>query len=550
MLRTFKRRDKGFTVTELMIAVAITGFFVLVIVAVMNQLSTFEKDVSKRLMDDFLIVNSHKRVIADLEGTYWSRLGIFSCSSSDSLMTTDGESKLTLSGDGSGIEFVRVDLASTVGLAPIVNTIVVAEAAKLRAGDYVLLNLASAMSEAGLFKVESVDAATKYVKIKSTTLSEEGSSCHDSLSAKNLSAFFGPNIKSNTLLSRVNPVKYTLEKGVFARQTWPGTGVAEPVLDGVNQVTISAKWTPTSDDSEGKKIYGRMNYKVDFNIEQSTMASNAAKYYQGKAIEAQYNLNAFQISNIYSPVGAPSVAMNFPTCSVNQEYKAGILKLNPSLELYRNTISLKLTGSVSESIPAASINIAFSPSTGATVQCFKHDPATGSYPPPSIGGLVEGPGVSGSITLNQGATGFDVYTCAVRGLVALTASMSYFDTNLNQVKTINCSAESIEAPTKYRFGGSSTPSCNGFGFVNLGSSFSGDDSNVYYGKFGINMETSCQWSGEPDAFATGISGSCYAWEHPFKSLKRIYLRPYKMDVMPKDGTSSVFPSSGASVNCN
>lgn len=553
MSKVFGRCAKGFTITEVLIATAITAFFVLLGASVVNQVTSFEKSVTNRLMDDFLIVNTHKVLVGDLEGSYWARLGIFECPSSKDLMTTDGDANVTLSADGSSIEFVKVDMASTVGLSPIVDTITVADANKLRVGDYILLNLASVMTEAGLFKVISVNQENRQVRIATATLDEEASTCNDTLTAKTLSSFFGPNIKSNVLLSRIIAVKYTLDKGILTRQTWPGKNQVEQVTDDVRQVSISGKWTSTADDLAGKKLYGRMSYKVGFDIQESTMSSNAAKYFKEKVLEARYNLNVFQIANIYSPIGAPSAAINFPTCAVNQEYKAGVLNLNPSLELYRNTISMKLTGSVSETVSAASINIAFSPSTGGTVQCFQHNPDDGVYPPASVGGMVNGPGVNGSVTLNQGMGGFDIYTCAVRGRVEVTASMSYFDNTLNQVKTINCTTEPIDAPTKYRFNNVKTPSCRkAVATWNMGSAFSGDSSDVFFGKFGVDMQTSCEWSGEsyPDAENTGIAGNCYFGEHLMKTLRRVYLRPFKMNVLPKTGSTPVFPETGAYVDCN
>lgn len=542
--KSFLRSKKGFTITEFMIAVAIMGFFILLSFAVVGQFSSFQKSVEDRLMDDFLIVNSHKIIVGDLEGSYLSRLDIFNCPSSKKVMTTSDKAQAVLKLNEEKFEFVKVDMASTVGLAPVIDTIVVADANKLSTGDYVLLSLASALTESGLFKVESVDRASKQVKVKAAVIDEEGSECRDSLSAKTLNSFFGSSIKSNVILSRIVVVQYKLDNGVLTRQTFPGNHSVSQMVDGVETVTIDSQWAPSSDDADAKERHGRMNYRVKFSVAQGNLMSNSASYFKEQIIEAQYNLNVFHLANLYTPAGAPSGTVEFPSCSVNHEFKLGSLKLKPGLELYRNTLPIKITGNVSASATSPAINISFTPGSGATIQCFEHDPEKGVFE-------VEGPGISGSLTLNQGAAGFNIYTCAVRGRVEMAASMSYYDTTLSQVRNVPCSAETILAPTQFRFNSQKIPRCYETGHLNLMSDFSGDDITVYGGGFGFDRQTSCEWSSKsyPNAINDGIAGNCSRFLNLFSSLRRVYLRPFKMDVLKKDDNTSVFPPSGAYIDC-
>ncbi len=544
MSKFYFRSTKGFTITEFMIATAIMGFFILLSFSVVGQFSSFQNSVENRLMDDFLIVNSHKVIVGDFEGSYLSRLNLFNCPSSQNLMTATDKGQATLKLDGDKFEFVKVDMASTVGLAPIVDTIVVAESNKLKVGDYILLSLASALSESGLFKVEAVDQKTNNVKVKAAVIDEPNSECRDSLGGKNLSSFFGPNIKSNVILSRILIVKYYLDKGILTRQIFPGKQSATELMDGIENVTIDSQWSPSSDDVDGKNRYGRMSYKLKFITKQGSLLSNAATYFKDQIIEAQYNLNVFHIANLYSPVGAPSVAVEFPSCSVKHEFKLGSLKIKPGLDLYRNTLPLKVTADVSASASNPAINISFTPGAGATIQCFEHNPENGTF-------TVDGPGINGSLTLNQSATGFNVYTCAVRGRVEMTASMSYYDTTLNQVRNVPCTVETIFAPTRFRLNTNQKPRCFKNGSWSLVSDFSGDDVTVYGGNFGIDQQVSCKWSSGyyPNAENDGMAGNCNRFLHLFQTLDRVYLRPYKIDVLAKNGKSSVFPSSGAYIDC-
>lgn len=544
MSKFYCRGIKGFTITEFMIATAIMGFFILLSFSVVGKFSSFQNSVENRLMDDFLIVNSHKMIVGDFEGSYLSRLDLFNCQSSREVMTTADKGQATLKLNGEKFEFVKVDMASTVGLAPVVDTIVVADYNKLKEGDYILLSLASALTESGLFKVESVDKKTNNVKIKAAVIDEPNSECRDTLGSKNLSNFFGPNIKSNVILSRIVIVQYKLDKGILSRQVFPGKQSAAELMDGVETVTIDSQWSPSSDDTESKMRYGRMNFRLQFTTIQGSLLSNAATYFKDQIIESQYNLNVFHIANLYSPVGAPSVAVDFPSCSVNHEFKLGSLKIKPGLDLYRNTLPIKITADVSASAATPAINISFTPGVGATIQCFEHNPKNGSF-------VVDGPGINGSLTLNQGVTGFDVYTCAVRGRVEMTASMSYYDTTLNQVRNVPCSVETIIAPTRYRLNSAKEPRCFKSGVWSLVSDFSGDDVTVYGGSFGVDRQASCQWSSSyyPNAVNDGMAENCNRFTHLFQTLDRVYLRPYKMDVLSKNGNTSVFPASGAYIDC-
>lgn len=544
MSKVLSRGERGFTIIEFMIATAIVGFFVLLSFAVVGQFSSFQRTVENRLMDDFLILNSHKMIGADLEGSYLSRFELFSCQSSQNVMTTVDTAQANLKVSGDKFEFLKVDMASTVGLASVVDTIVVADANKLKIGDYILLSLASAFYESALFKVEFVDIGNNQVKIKPAVIDEPKSDCRDSMEAKNLSSFFGPNIKSNVILSRVIIVQYKLENGILTRQTFPGKQSAAEMISGVEGVSIEAQWSPSSKDVENKMQLGRMNYKVQVTTSQKGLSKPAVAGIKEQIIEAQYNLNVFYLANLYSPVGAPSVAVEFPSCSVKHEFKLGALNPKPHLELYRNTLPIKITADVSANATSPAISVSLTPTTGAIIQCFQHDPEDGTLAP-------DGPGISGSLTLNQGATGFDVYTCAVRGQIELVASMSYYDTTLNQVRNIPCSVENIIAPTRFRLKGTRKPQCSKFGTTNLARDFSGDDVAVYGGNFGKDNKASCQWSGQnfPNAVNDGMADDCDRFKHLFKTLERVYLRPYKIDVLPKNGSSSIFPATGAYIDC-
>jgi hypothetical protein len=175
--------------------------------------------------------------------------------------------------------------------------------------------------------------------------------------------------------------------------------------------------------------------------------------------------------------------------------------------------------------------------------CFKHDYNLGVK-------HVTGNGIRGSISLTQPGINFDVYTCAARGRIQVSASLSYFDTDINQVKTIQCSSDYINAPTQYIFNGK-MPSCSrDWGTIKVGDEMFSVAGDVSLGNLSVDMNASCEWSGEGGSSATtGIASDCYSWNHWGRDLKRVYFRPYQMQVQKKNG-GNAFTDDGAYVDCN
>lgn len=548
-----KKSSSGFTITELLVATGLASMVFLIGSSVVTQLFSFQKDVDRRLMDNFSLVSFHRSLASDLQGAYWPRFDVFSCPSSQNLMTTLGTQTVNLAGNSSTIEYVTSDFSSTVGIMPGTDDLSVATMRNLAVGDFVLLSLTSSPSSAGLFKIRTVDRTRNLVELDTADLRSAGSQCEFSPGAKSLSDFFGPNVRSNVLLTRVAVVRYELKKGELTRQRLPSS-TEEKIVDNVNSMTIKGTWHASSDNPDTRKQFGMMVFNITMDLNQPSLVGNNTKTRELQTIEAKFVLDSFQYMNRYATVGAPTASMKFPTCAVSYGFRPGMLRLNPGLSIYKNMVSITLAGYSSEKVDSASIDVSFNPlNADSDIMCFRHDPDNDGGVYPTNGSTINGPGIRGTVTMTQTSSNFQVYTCAVKGSVEMTAAMSYYDNNLSQVRSITCSADVIEAPIKYRFEGGKIPECDkDWGkILSMGSDIVSDDNSMSLGQFGIDMNKSCEWSGQEVANSaeTGISSDCYTWNHWGRDLKRVYLRPYQMQVYNKAGTSTVFPATGASIEC-
>lgn len=554
--------SSGFTITELLIATGLVSVFFLIGSSVITQLFSFQSDVSRLMMDNFSVVNFHRSVTKDLEGSYWSRYGAFTCPSSQSLLTTLSTSTKKLSASNGLVEFVTADFATSVGSVPGTTKISVATMRNLQVNDLVVLSMASDMSNAGLYKITSVDRAKDQVQLDISGLSVSGSECASLLSSRPLTEFFGASAQSNVIMTRIKVVRYAVQKGQLLRTVMPGGG-EEKVVDGVKALNITSSWTMTSyDDSEKdasvrqarQRKYGVMKFDMTLDYDRKTMMGGDAAVREQQTLTAQYNLDSFQYMNSYAKTGAPTVMQKFPTCAVNYNFRPGVLNISPdgstATASFNNMVPVSITGYSSEGgLDGATIDISFATEPGAAISCYLHNPDHGSYP---TNGYLDKPKNTGAITLNNNAT-FDVYTCAVKGTVSVNASMSYYSQSSNRVTTIRCSTDDIVAPTKYRFSGGK-PSCNKkWAYWDMGSEIVSADGAqaLSWGRMSLDMQTSCVWEGSnPSASEdTGKKDDCYSWNHPGKDLLRIYLRPYKQQVLKSNGLSNAFDSDGAYIDC-
>ncbi|KYG63067.1 hypothetical protein AZI86_15215 [Bdellovibrio bacteriovorus] len=539
------RTSSGFTITELLVATGLASAFFLIGASVIQQLFQFQKDVNTRLMDSFSITNFHRSLNQDLEGSYWHRFGAFSCASSNRLMETMGTSEVNLNSSGGFLEFVTADYSSTIGNVPNTTELTVASMRNLDVGNYVLLSLAADPSVVSLFRVRSVARDTGRINLDTTSLSVAGSNCNFALPSRPLTDFFGASASSNALLTRIKIVQYRITGGSLTRTALPG-GSAEELMDKMNSMNVRSTWAASADGTAAK-IFGQMKFQVVLDHNQSTLMGSKQTSRKQENVTAQYALNSFQYLNRNFTSGSAPITATFPSCSVGVNFRPGSLKVSSAH--YSDTVPVSLAGYVStDKVKGATIDVNFSPRTGAQIDCFKYDPDSSDLPY-----QVTGIGMSQTISLAQTATGFDIYTCAVKGIVDVVAAMTYFATDINQTKTIPCSVESIEAPTRYIFIGAAPKCDRELASYDMGSEMYNTistGSTVSIGKFGVDMDSSCQWQGQADASATGLADNCDWGSHAGLELRRIYLRPYKQQVYAADKVTPLFSSQGAYINCD
>lgn len=544
------RSSSGFTITELLVATGLASAFFLIGASVIQQLFQFQKDVNTRLMDTFSVTSFHRSLTTDLEGSYWHRFGAFSCPTSNDLMETTDTANVSLTAPNGFLEFVTSDFSSTIGNVPNTSELTVASMRNLDAGNFVLLSLAADSSIVSLYRVRSVNRTTGRITLDSTSLSVPGSNCNFALSSRPLTDFFGSSAKSNAILSRIKVIQYRIADGVLTRTSLPD-GSAEELMDKMNSMSIKSIWASGADGAEAEKRFGQMKYQVVIDHEQSTLMGAKQKTNKIETVVAQYALNSFQYLNRDFSSGSNPVTATFPSCSVGFNFRPGSLKLGSAH--YSSTVPVAFSAFVSDSkVKGATIDVAFNIGAGGQIDCFLYDPDSSDIPYPQTGALT-GRGIYDTISVSQKATGFEVYTCAVKGTVDVAATMTYFSADINQTKTITCSAEAIEAPTNYKFKGP-VPKCDKqLASYDLGSEMFNKISNgteISIGKFGMDMGSSCQWQGQPDAFVDGNADNCDWGSHAGLELTRIYLRPYKQQVYDADGVTPIFNSQGAYVDCN
>lgn len=543
------RTSSGFTITELLVATGLASAFFLIGASVIQQLFQFQKDVNTRLMDTFAVTNFHRSLTTDLEGSYWHRFGAFSCVSSNALMETNSTANFILSPNGM-IEFVTADYSSTIGNVPNTTELTVASMRNLDVGNYVLLSLAADPSIVSLYRVRTVDRDAGRITLDTASLAVAGSSCNFALSSRPLTDFFGATAGSNAILTRIKIVQYRITDGTLTRTALPA-GSAENLMDRMNSMSMRSTWAASADGTTAEKQYGQMKFQVVLDHNQSTLMGAKQTSRKQETVVAQYALNSFQYLNRNFTSGSAPITASFPSCSVGFNFRPGSLKVASAH--YSDTVPISIAGFVStDKVKGATIDLTFSARPGAQIDCFKFDPDSSDTPYPNSGSLT-GSGMSQTISLAQTATGFDIYTCAVKGTVDVAASMTYFATDINQTKTISCSAEAIEAPTKYQFI-STKPTCNReMASYDMGSEMFNTistGSSVSIGKFGVDLSSSCEWQGQGDSSSDGVADNCDWGSHAGLELRRIYLRPYHQQVYGPDNATPIFSAQGAYINCD
>lgn len=530
----------------IVILCGLIGFFFL-------QSTKISFNPEKKISREYSLLNTYRSMETDFAGSYVMRLGFFTCDSSQSLMVTEKSEELSLKSDGDSLEFVKVDMAVAAGILQDGETLVLSDAKKIRKNDFVLLNRPESFEDAGLFRVINVNYDNNRVQVTPADFDDSMSGCRDSLEFKKVSHFAGSQLKSDLILSQVSAVKFTINQGQLRRQIWPVKNLAAvESLAGIKELAILGQWSPQSEYGQRNSLIGSMLYQIIIKIDEKATVTSFHKAEKEKVIWSQYVLNEHK-GDQKIPQRLDSLSSGVePTCIVTHEFKPSTLSVDPALKgMYDNAISLKISAAVSEILNSPAIDISFSPSPGGLIHCFKHDPETGLFSPP-------GPGVSGVLTLQQTEGIFDTYTCAVRGRVGLSATLTYFDLGANHVKTVSCEAGAIQAPTQYRLNGYVKPSCKKSGEWTIGNSFSGSDSQVYFGNLGVDIETSCEWADEEYSEAPSKRfGSCYWWDHLYASgerkaqkrdLLRVHLRPYRIDLATQEG-EKLFAGGEAVINC-
>lgn len=552
--QTNKRSFKGFSLIEVLIA---SGLLAIISIVVATQTSSFSKFVSKTrksLEQDLDSVISYKVIIQDFESSYFMKLGYFKCVNSDVLLSTDTSSEVELTEANAELDLIRADYSSIAGLSSDGSTVIVHDASKLRIGDYIVLSLSEDNSYASLFIIKKVDTELNSIQLLPSSFSVKGYDCSDAFINRSVLDFYGPSIRSNVLASRVKPVKYSLVKKEVLRLEGEEKTSNHSVFQDVSLFAIKSNWKNSSDE-KSKAKEGSMNF--DFTVKRSskTIVDSVSSRQGEQTLSARYVIGSANAANVYSMTGAPAATVVFPSCMVNHEFRNQIMRINPANDWWRNVSTFVLKGDISTSgVVGASITVNFQPQPGAVVSCFMHDPDKGMYPP-KWPDAVNSPGEQNSVTMTQKSGGFDVFTCAARGVVEVQASMSYFDTQLNQTKIIDCTSSPIQASTQFIFEKDKTPWCEEkvphWG-IRMGTPgrVRGLDQTSTFGRFSHQWWNGCQWEGEPDAKDTGIGQSCNKHFFPDKKLKRIYLRPYRVDVWRKDGKKLFTKSEGAYVNCD
>jgi hypothetical protein len=549
----------GFSLIEVMVAFGILAFVGLVVSTQTAQFSNFFLKTRKAVEQDLDTMISYKTMIRDLETSYFMKMGYINCGNSKSVMATIKNGLFQFSPSNSEFDLFGIDFTSVGGLSSDGRFVIVSDTGQLRLGDYIVLSLSGEFKFASLFSIKEIDKAKNGIHLVPAVFSATGFNCEGFFVTRSMLDFFGPSIRSNVLVSRIQPVKLKLEGTDLKRiQVYPSV-TSQILFTNVSKLEIASKWRNFS-QNQANLLEGAMDFEVRLEFESNTVVKDVSSRSGLQTFNARYVLGSVNATNTYAIKGAPSATVVFPSCSVNHEFRNQIMRIHPRNDWWRNMSTLVLKAQVSSSqVVGASITVSFIPQVGAQISCFLHDPEI-SGPYPSGQGLVEFPGEQSTITLAQGASGFDVYTCAARGTVDVQASMSYFDTQINQIKNIQCSAEPITASTKFRFSNNRRPWCKNYD-KGPGSSkrwraefgaegkVVGFDQLSTFGHFSVNKSNGCEFEGDPDMRDEGIASDCDKSEG--KKLRRIYLRPYRVDVYEKDSKTRLFTKSkGAYVDCD
>lgn len=544
----------GITLIELLIGVMIVSILAIITMTQTSQLSSFFLKTMKSVDNDTI---SYKELIQDFETSYLMKLGYLNCINSNSVMATDNWANFSFSEELNEFDIISVDYTSIAGFKSTEddgNLLALSNVSLLKKGDYLVVFLSSDISFASLYKIKDIKTEDNSISIEPVVFSVEGFNCTSSFVNRNILDFFGPSIKSNVLAARIKPVKYFLKDKELRRKV-EGSKDGQLLFEGVSYFNISSEWRNYSPEKISITS-GSMNFEMKFEIKSSEIVKNVSKKLGEQQFGARYILESTGFINNYSVVGAPSIAVPFPSCAVNYEFKNDILKINPENDWWRNMTTFVLKGEISSSVVGANIIVDFSPGSGAAISCFLHNPKTEkSYPKDEK--FVTNPGEQVMLTLAQKIGGFDVYTCAARGFINVTANMSYYDSQTDQLKNIQCSSDEILAASQFQFTGDNKPSCKkekkkGERRIKLNGKIRGVDQETTFGGFWLDHSTGCEWEGGPDKRNTGLASSCdddWSFITGFKKLKRVYLRPYRVDVLNKDGKTLFTKKEGAYVDC-
>jgi prepilin-type N-terminal cleavage/methylation domain-containing protein len=553
------KKIAGFSLVEVMVAVGILGIVGLAIGTQTNQFSRFFSKTRKILEQDLDSVVSHKILVQDLEHSYFMKMGYVDCQSSKPLLSTQTEGSIEFQEKSSDIDMVVIDYSSFAGLSHDGQWIILSQVSKLNKGDYLVLSLAGDSQSASLFLIQDIQPELNRVALITTSFVEPQFNCESHFVSKTPGDYFSSSTRSNVLASRIKPIKYRFEDESLKRFDLKIKNSQGDILyHPVTSVKINSRWSSLVSQEVGSKE-GRMDFEITVNqnkvshSQSSDSKSSDSTALKKNAIQARFILDSATMVNSYALIGTPTSTVKFPSCMVTHQFKNNILKLDPRNNWWRNTSSLTLTGSVSvASVVGASISVQMSPHPKAKISCFLHDPIVeGAYPKT---GLVTEVGEQSFLSLSQKLNGFDTYTCGAQGVVDIQATMTYFDTNINQIKTIECSADSIVASTEFQLMTSLKPYCKKkvrmFPEISTSGEIKGFDHSSTFGRFGFHWETACQWDGQSDAsLQTGVASDCGHQPHPLATLKRVYLRPYRVDVRSQDGQSFFTQKEGAYVDC-
>jgi len=553
MKRNLKVCISGFSIVEVLIASAILGAVALIVSTQTSQFSNFFVKTRKAVEQNFDSMISYKMLMRDLETSYFMKLGYLNCSNSNNVMATLGTDIFQMTSALSEFDLIGVDFTSVAGLSEDGKQINVSDVGTLKLGDYIVMSLAGDTRFASLFAIKEINIATRSLKLTPTKFTAKGFNCTDSFVSRAKIDFFGPSIRSNVLVSRIRPTKLKLEESNLRRVVHGNTETSQILFSNVSKFEIRSIWRNFS-SSSSDLLEGSMEFQVNVNFLSQEIVRNVSSRSGTQTFNARYILDSVSAANAYAVTGAPASTVVFPSCSISHEFRNNIMRIHPRNNWWRNMTTLVLRGQVSSSsVVGANITVSLFPQVGAAVSCFLHDPDTlGPYP--GAASLVEFPGEKGLITLTQKAGGFDIYTCAVRGNVVVQANMSYFDTQIHQIKNIECSADPIRASTQFIFESRWRPSCDqdlsrgGAVDVEIRGRIKGFDADSSFRQFSFDTTTGCEWLDDRDNRESGIASNCSLSRG--KKLRRIYLRPYRVDVLNEGSQTSFFTKAeGAYVDC-